>query len=546
MLEVGQDQEALEKQIAYLKRLQEELEEKEAGLTQQDKDIRYDCEQSLATFFKYSWKYMDPSEYVHGWHIDAVCEHLEAQCRGEIRHLLINQPPRTAKSLVFSVAFAPWVWCQPKYSPLMGADRAFLYASYAQTLSFRDSMKARRLITSPWYQKLWGGRFSLSEDMNTKGRFTNNRGGHRIATSVGGQLTGDGANFIGIDDAHNANEIESDLVRQGVLDWWDQSMSTRHNSPKTDVFTVVMQRLHSDDLAGHILDRADDNWTHLMIPMEYDPDRHCTTSIFTDPRSVEDELLWPERLGRKEVDNLKIALGPYGSSGQLQQAPMPKGGGIIKEEWWQPYIPGPDGFYPSMEYIIASCDTAFTEKTENDYSTCIVLGVYRDSYDLPKIMVMNAWQARLGLNALVLKIADTAKRYRVDRVIIENKASGISVSQEIRRLFGNEIFGIIMNDPRGDKVARLMAVEPLFAEGLVNVPYIQDSGGDAHPREWVDMLVKQVTQFPKSKHDDLVDALSQGIKHLRDNGLIIRRTERDFYIEKSMEYRGQKVPLYDV
>ncbi len=544
MLEID-DELALEKRIAQLKLMREQMEEQEAGLTQQDKDIRNDCEQSLSTFFRYSWKYLDPSEYVHGWHIDAVCEHLEAQARGELRHLLINQPPRTAKSLIFSVALSPWVWCQRDYGNLMGADRAFLYASYAQSLSFRDSMKARRLIMSPWYQKLWGGRFLLSEDMNTKGKFMNNRGGHRIATSTGAVLTGEGGNYIGIDDAHNANEVESDQVRQGVLDWWDGAMSTRHNSPKTDVFTVVMQRLHADDLSGHILDRMDNDWTHLMIPMEYDPDRHCTTSIFTDPRTEENDLLWPERLGRKEVETLKVKLGPYGSSGQLQQAPMPKGGGIIKEEWWQPFIPGPDGMFPLMEYIIAVADTAYTEKQENDYSACVILGVYRDKHDLPRIMVMNAWQQRLGLHALVNKIAQTCKRYRVDKLIIENKATGISVSQELRRLFGNELFGVLMVEPRGDKVARLMAVEPLFAESIVHVPYIQD-GDNVYPRDWVDMLIKQVTQFPKAKHDDLVDCIAYGVKHLRDNGLVVRREERDIDLENRMQHRGVKQALYDV
>lgn len=475
------------------------------------------------------------------------CEHLEAQARGEIRHLLINQPPRTAKSLIVSVARCPWVWAQPKYAPLMGADRSFLSASYAQTLSFRDSMKARRLISSAWYQKLWGNRFQLSEDMNTKGRFTNNRGGHRIATSVGGQLTGDGANYIEIDDAHNSIEIESDLVRQGVLDWWDSAMSTRHNSPKTDVFTVVMQRLHADDLAGHILDKMDNSWTHLMIPMEYDPDRHCSTSIgFSDPRTEEGELLWPERLGRKEVEALKTSLGPFGSAGQLQQAPMPKGGGVIKDEWWIPWIAPPSNEFPPMEYIIAVADTAYTESQENDYSACVVMGVYRDVYDLPKIMIMHAWQERLGLNALVNKLAKSAKLYKVDRLVIENKASGISVAQEIRRLFANEIFGILMSDPKGDKIARLMSVEPLFAEGIIHVPYIKDGKENAIPRDWVDMLIKQVTQFPKSAHDDLVDCISAGIKHLRDNGLIVRREERDIDLERQMTHTGILKPLYDV
>lgn len=350
-----------------------------------------------------------------------------------------------------------------------------------------------------------------------------------------------------IDDAHNANEIESDLVRIGVLDWYDQAFSTRRNNPKTDVYTIVMQRLHMDDLAGHILDQGDPEFTHVMLPMEYDSARHCATSIgFSDPRIEDEELLWPERLGRKEVESIKTALGPYGTAGQLNQIPMPKGGGVIKDSWWQPYIPGPDGFFPPMEMIICSCDTAFSEKQEADYSACVVIGVYRDQHDLPKIMIMNAWQERLGLNALVNKIAQTAKRFKVDRVVIESKASGISVSQEIRRLFGNEIFGLTLINPKGDKMARLMSIEPLFAEGIVCVPYISDENGNVYPRDWVDMLIKQVTQFPRGSKDDLVDALSMGIKFLRDGGLVQRRTERDIDLERRMEHKGNQTPLYDV
>lgn len=189
-------QEELEKQIADLELIKEHLEETEAGLTQQDKDIRNACEEDMATFLRHAWKYIDPSEYIHGWHIDCITDHLMAQSRGELRHLLINIPPRCAKSLLVSVAYAPWIWAQKKTGPLLGPDKSFLYASYAQTLSHRDSLKSRRLIQSPWYQKLWGHRFILSEDQNTKGRFSNDKGGYRIATSVGGQLTGDGGNFL--------------------------------------------------------------------------------------------------------------------------------------------------------------------------------------------------------------------------------------------------------------------------------------------------------------------------------------------------------------
>ncbi len=536
----------LKERETYLQ-LIEKLHQQEAGLTDEDLRTRENCENSLSTFIQYMWRSIDPAVYKHNWHIDALSEHLEALVWGDIKHLLINISPRCMKSILGSVSFLPWIWAQQEKTFRSGPETSLLYSSYGQKLSLEHSLKARTLLNSPLYQRFWGSRFVLSEDQNTVTKFTNNRGGYRMSTSVGSNLTGSGASIIGVDDPHNTVEMESEIAIQSVIDWWDTALSTRLNDPVEGRFFVIMQRLRENDLSGHILDQDQGEWTHLMLPMEHDTDRHCTTSIgFSDPRTEEGELMWPARIDEKALKALKKKLGEFGSSGQLQQAPVPKGGGIIKSEWWIPYIPGPDGFYPPMEFIVSVADTAYTEKTENDYSANVVMGIYRDQHDLPKIMIMHAWQERLGLNALVNKLAQTAKRFKVDRLIIENKASGISVGQEIRRLFGNEVFGLTLIDPKGDKVARLMAVEPLFAEKIINVPYIQDAQGNIYPRDWVEMLVKQVTSFPKAAHDDLVDCISCGVKFLRDQGLVVRREERNVDLERRMTHTGKSTPLYDI
>ena len=525
--------------------LNEQLQEQEAGLTDEDRRIREECEGSLATFIQYMWKSIDPAEFKDNWHIHAIAEHLEGMVRGDIKHLLVNVSPRCMKSILGSVALAPWIWAQQEITYRSGPQTSLMYASYGQKLAFEHSQKTRMLITSPLYRKLWGTRFQLSKDQNTITKFANTSGGYRSATSVGGNLTGFGGAIIGIDDPHNTVDMESEDTIQSVIDWWDTGLSTRLNDPAEGSFFVIMQRLRQNDLSGHILEQNDGEWTHLCLPMEYESSRHCTTSIgFTDPRTVEGELMWPDRIDEKSLAALKKKLGPFGSSGQLQQAPSPKGGGIIKDEYWQPWT---EAFFPPMEYVILAADTAYTEAQENDYSACSVLGVYRDQYDLPKIMLMHSWQKRLSLNALVIEIAATAKKYKVDRVVIENKASGISVSQELRRLFANQIFGIIMVDPRGDKVARLMSVEPLFAEKIIFAPFIKDKEtGNITPRDWVEMVIDQVSQFPKGRFDDIVDTISMGVKHLRDNGLIVRRDERDADMNQRMQFTGKKVALYDI
>ena len=501
-------------------------------------------EEDLSDFVEGGWKYIDPNPYKWGWHLDAIAEHLKAVTTGEIRRLCINIPPRTSKSSMVSVSFPAWVWAQAKKGPLCGPHVQFLFASYAQSLSVRDSIKTRRLIESPWYQKYWSHRFNITSDQNTKVRFDNSQGGYRLATSVDGSLTGEGGSIIIVDDPHNATEVESDLVRQGTLDWWDQSMSTRLNDPKTGAYIVIMQRLHENDLTGHILSKDIGNWTHLCLPMRFEDDRRCVTRWFIDVRE-QGELLIPERFGEAEVTELEGRLGPFAAAGQLQQRPEPKGGGIIKREWWVLWnetISGAEGrtkaIFPDFEYIVSSLDTAYTTKQENDYSALTIWGVWTDRQGNRRIMLVYAWQDRLELSDLVTRVAGLCTKFKVDKLLIESKAAGISVAQEIRRLFSREDWGVQLIDPgRGDKVARAYAIQHLFSDGMIYAPDL----------EWADKLISQAVSFPKGAHDDLVDSMTQALTHLRTIGFAQKPVEIVAEKTDSMLYRTQKPnPLYPV
>ena len=500
----------------------------------------YECEQSLYEFLKNGWKYIDPNPFVDGWHLGAIAEHLQAVCDGEIKRLIINQPPRTSKSSML-VAFDPWVWLQNRITDTSGPGVQFLHSSYAQTLSIRDSVKSRRLIESPWYQKLWGDRYQITSDQNTKVRFDNSKGGYRLATSVGGALTGEGGGILMIDDPHNSVDMESEAVRQTTIDWFDNSLSTRLNNARTGAMILVMQRLHESDLTGHILGGNNPDWVHLMLPMRYEADRarilYPNAIGWSDPRTEEGELLTPERYDEISVDRLERQLGPFGAAGQLQQRPEPKGGGILKREWWQEWE---SETFPSVEFVVACVDTAYTTKEENDFSAMTVWGVFVNEQDVPQVMLMNGWKARMELHDLVERISGTARKFKVDHLIIENKASGISVAQEIRRLYGHEDFSVQLIDPKGgDKVARAYSVQHVLAEGLVHAPL---------NFAWADMVVTDCSQFPKGKHDDIVDTVTMALRYLRNTGMITRGSERTAELTESLRlksHNGDK-PLYPV
>jgi predicted phage terminase large subunit-like protein len=542
---------------------------------------RADCEDSLYTFLKHSWKFIDASSFTEGWPIEAIAEHLQAVVDGDIRRLIINIPPRMGKSSITSVAFPAWTWTQPGISHTSGPGVQFLHASYAQQLALRDSVKCRRLIESPWYQSLWGDRFKLTSDQNTKTRFDNDRNGSRLSTSVGSALTGEGGAIIVVDDPNAAQEAFSEATIASTIDWWDSALSTRLNNPKEGAFVVIQQRLSEEDLTGHILSKDIGEWTHLCLPMKYEWRRHSVTSIgWEDPRGLDDDgtslvevsedgermpafpeaeillekredlLLWPERFGLQEVEILEKQLGPWSAAGQLQQRPAPKGGGIIKREWWQTWE-APN--YPNMDLIIATLDTAYTSKTENDPSAMTIWGVFSSDINVmapnqagrregglveysrsytemaPRVMLMYAWQGRYELHDLVTKVATTCREMKVDQLLIENKAAGYSVAQEIRRMYGYEKFGVHMYDPKSqDKIARLYSVQHLFAEGLVYAPI----------KQWAEMVMAQVGQFPKGKHDDLVDTVSMAMRHLRDSGSILRPEEWRAEAEDALSFKG--------
>lgn len=460
-------------------------------------DIRTEkARRSLREYVRQAWHVAEPATpFVGGWHLDAITEYLEAVSRGEIRQLLINVPPRSTKSLQVAVFWPTWEWATHP-------ETRWLFSSYALSLSIRDSLKCRRLIESPWYQERWGSAYQLTGDQNVKSRYDNTRSGLRLSTSVDSGITGEGGTRLVVDDAHSVREAESEAVRESTLEWWDQVMSTRLDDPKTGSRVIVMQRVHEMDLAGHVLEQG--GWEHLMLPMEYEPKRQCVVhrtvagkviEEHPDPRTIEGELLCPERFGAAEIAEYKANLGSRGYAGQMQQRPAPAGGGIIKTAWFQRRPLSTEKPLATYQFF----DTAFTKNKTSDYSACGTVFEYPDRWRLDDL-----WYGRLEFPELKREAKRLYERDRPHAVIIETETSGTILLQEWRRESRLPILGY--NPQRdGDKVARAYAVTPLLEAGKVEIPI------DA---PWVDAFLHQCAIFPNGQHDDFVDVLTSALINL--------------------------------
>lgn len=535
------------------------------------------CEAELREFIKGGWHVLEPANpYKANWHIDAICEFLTAITQGQIRNGVINIPPRHMKSLAISVFWPTWEW-------LSQPSLRYITSSYRTALSRRDNGKALQLIESPWFQQRWGHKVRIRKDVRSKTHFQNTATGYRIATSVTGGVTGEGGDRVMVDDPHNVKQAESLAVRESTLDWWDGAMSSRGNNPKTVVKLIVMQRVHEHDLAGHVLEQGGYEHLCLPAEYdgkrrsysvgtgEYFPGtellnkeareaalRSLKESGLTlhpktneireireyDPRTTEGELLWPEQFGDEELGELKQRLGIYRAAGQLQQDPSPPEGGRLKRAWWhfwqfegmnlppvpvklpkggtvrhpvyvlprefQPYTPG-RGLSGLFSETIQSWDMAFTGTAESSFTVGQIWG-------------------RIAANKFLLDqhreqndIVETIEAFRTLTTdwpfaaakLVENKANGPAVCQTLQ----NEIAGILLTPPYGDKEARAVAVAPGIHSGNVFLPHPDMPG-----YEWVWGLINEAARFPLSTYKDQVDTLAQALLYF-DGGLDYQETE---------------------
>jgi len=477
-------------------------------------DIEFDREsvrrEGLREFVRLAWHLVEPAtRFVWGWHIDVICEHLEALWRCEINDLVINMPPRHMKSLTVAVFFPAFLWTRAP------AER-LLFSSYAEKLSIRDSVKTRRIIESPWYQARWGHLFTLLSDQNQKIKFENDQGGYRLATSVDGSNTGEGGDIIVVDDAHNVNDRESKLAREGVIDWWDNVMSTRSNNPKRRRRLIMGQRVHERDLPQVVVEKG--GWYHLSLPAEYEdgkcPIKQCTHHWSKDPRTTPGELLWEGQFGRAELDKLKEDLGPVGTASQLQQRPAPLEGNLCKKSWLRYFT---SESVNQQVYYLLHTPTETIRISKAECSIFFTIDLAASTKTSADLTVVSVWAAirRMGVllwldtvgermegpdqQDLIWKMNQT---WKPSLIGVESTAYQLTLFQTMIR---SGLPGHKLNADK-DKVSRFIPAGNAYKNGLIYHP--------AHA-PWLGEVEGQLLTFPEAGHDDYVDTCSYAVHMLQ-------------------------------
>jgi hypothetical protein len=484
-----------------------------------------ECQDSFYTFVKTAWHVIEGhTPFLSNWHIQAICEHLEAAMRGEIPRLLINIPPRCSKTNIVSILLVGWVWTTRPWVK-------FLYASYAQKISWEHSRLCKLLIESPWYQDRWGHVVNLSKDQATKGHFTNTAFGHRIATSAGAGGTALSGDVLILDDINDASEGvgESQVTRERTNDWLSRVWPTRLNPGPIKAHVSIQQRIAEMDQSGLWMSCYGDDVVKLILPMEFERERRSKTivlpstngKVWEDPRTNEGELLWPSYLDAQTLAIRKRELGSYNYAGQYQQRPAPEEGGIIQRNWFRVWTKK----LPTIKYMLQSWDTALTAKETSSYSACTTWGTFEDENKITHLILISAWRDRVVYPEL-LKRAIRLKRncsdihteelkpnkqMQPDITLVEAKASGHPLISDLNSK------GIIVHgfnpDKYGDKMQRVHLVTPFIECGRVWV-ISQDEGDMKRLRPDHEMLIENAILFPNAEARDLVDTMTQTILYL--------------------------------
>jgi len=459
---------------------------------------------SLKAFLKYFWPIIEGQPFVDGWILDAKCEHLEALERGQIKRLIINEPPRHAKSTLSSVMFPAWRWARDP-------SVTFMCLSYGAILASKDAIKMRRIIESDRFQELWP--LSLYRDQNTKNKFQNDKNGFRMTTSMRGQIIGEGARCIIADDPNGPESLYSIRDRQEVWAIWKEVLGPRDNDPKNPCRLVIQQRLAEDDLTGNLLTYEPELWEILKLPVEYNPRAISYSSSlgFKDPRTVPGEILWPERFNRETIDKMRKEMANT-APGQLDQEPVAVGGGIFPVDAWTYY----DRLPVDIDYFSVWGDLTFKGEVENDYCALVVAG-HKGDCCYPIHMVSGKWD----FNEQVLELRTLYAKFPwIVHWYLEDAGNAPAVAAVMQEL-GIHGIQLVPAKQIGNKDYMWGCGKHMVSNKQIQLPtegaHLVLPNGQIHEVDWdirdrqgslgVQALVIEAGKVPKGRNDDMIDAL---------------------------------------
>jgi predicted phage terminase large subunit-like protein len=447
------------------------------------------CRNDFATFAYRAFLELNPdAEFQSNWHIDLVAARLEACLQGTYNRLLVNVPPRSLKSHLASVCFPAYILGHKPNSQI-------ICASYSQDLANKLAMDCRTLMSSQWYQRIF--RTRLASHRQSVQEFVTMQNGFRLATSVGGVLTGRGADYIIIDDPLKAEEALSESQRKAVNEWYDHTLCSRLNDQRTGRKIIIMQRLHENDLVGHVLEK--EQWEHIRLPAIAEEDEtHVIESPYVK-RVVHRKIGEPlhrERYSVEILGDVRRIIGEYNFAGQYQQQPAPLGGGLVKAKWFRSYVPGDE---PSdFDLIVQSWDTANKRTELSDYSVCTTWGRKGTM-----LFLLDVFRQKLDYPTLKRAVWSLSCRYQPRNILIEDKASGTQLIQELRE---EGIYAVTRYHPQMDKIMRLHSITSTIENGRVYLPRDAD---------WLAGYIHELTSFPNGKHDDQADSTSQALDWIK-------------------------------
>ena len=436
------------------------------------------------TFVKRVW----PS-FIEGYHHKKMAKAFEKVAEGKIKRLIINMPPRHTKS-EFASYLLP-AWFLGRYP-----NKKVIQTAHTAELAVGFGRKVRNLVDSDVYSDIFPG-VSLQADSKAAGRWNTNKAGEYFAIGVGGAVTGKGADILIIDDPHSEQEAALAATNPEIYDKvyeWYTSGPRQRLQPGGSII-IVMTRWGLRDLTGQVvkssMQRGGDDWEVIEFP-----------AILPSGNP-----LWPEFWSLNELSALREELPNSKWQAQYQQQPTSEEGAIVKREWWKVWEKETP---PRCDYIIQSWDTAFETTTRSDYSACTTWGIWTNDEDNAQnnIILLNVIKARMEFHELKKKVMEEYNEWEPDTLIVEKKASGISLYQELRRM------GVPVQEftpsKGNDKITRLNAVSDIIASGKVWVPNTR----------WADELVDEIASFPSGEHDDLVDATTLALARFRNGGFL--------------------------